>query len=208
MQIVRAGLLRRASRHVDRPEVGELAVLARLDDIGVVPLLLALLLVVRLLIGADDGERRAVRRPRQIAETAAQIAQPPRLAAAHGQEVDVLLVLLIAVGEEGDRLPIRRPAGRRILARPARQLARQHRTVRRHEPEMRVPHRAILGSVRQHIRNAPPIRADLRIPRQRERDNLLNRERCAISHGILLTGLGPQRHKEREENDRSLFYIR
>ena len=66
---------------------------------------------------------------------------------------------------------------------------------------MGMPHRAILGRIRHHIRNALPIRADLRIPRQRERDNLLNRERCAIGHETLLTDRKIRR-TQREQKER------
>ena len=104
---------------------------------------LALLLPLRLLVPAgevrpdpaDEGEPAAVREPLRGRGSGRDLRQAAGLAPAHGQQVDLAVLVALALGLEGDPLPVGAP-GRARLASLVRGQGARLAPVGPHEPQV------------------------------------------------------------------------
>ena len=98
--------------------------------------LVVFLVVVRIAHTRAEGKARAVGRPRRLRDVLVELGQPQRLAAPDRDHVE-LFDLAVAVGDEGEPLPVGRPARGGVRLGAGRELPRLRRAVQRNEPDGR-----------------------------------------------------------------------
>ena len=144
------------------------------------PLALVLLVVERIGRPRHEREAGAVGRPGRFAHALLQVREPPRLAAAEREDVE-LRAVPGAVRDEGQLRPVRRPAGRSVPLLSRGQPSRRRRTVGSSEVDRAPVVVLLLVDPRDHERDRPSVRRDARISRPGE---LVNVRRNHVRHRI------------------------
>ena len=144
---------------------------------GIVPVAAVDLLLRRPFHVAHDEEALPVRQPGQLPGPLRQVADPPRLPARHIQHPHLRPVL--TGREEGERLPVRRPARAAVRARSLRELAVR---ARRHLREPDPGDVAVVGERRRghRVRHPAPVGRELRVAHRLHGDEVLERDRALL----------------------------
>ena len=93
-----------------------------LERIHVVSSSVFLLFLGGLVVGGDEVDRFAVRRPVDVARGGRVMGEASRLAALRAEQVDLVAGVRIAARREGDQLPVRRPPRAALAALAEREL--------------------------------------------------------------------------------------
>ena len=179
--------VRRAA--VGEPLVPE-AVLGTLGEVGLDLLFLALLPALHLrLFGreigpdpGDEGDALAVGKPAQSRSAVGDGSEPPRLAAVGRDQIDLRLLVVLALGREGDPFAVGRPGGLAVLVAGGQPL--RAAAVGRKEPKLGP------ALVLFHVVRADRGTREATVGRERRRSDPLDRPEIFDAEGTLATRHG------------------
>ena len=164
-----------AGLDVDLPQVRLLEVLV--ERIDVVFVLVALFFFRRLRIGRREQQRGAVRHPLDVRHLAGVAGQRPGLAAVGGKQINLLELVLAALGDERNRAAVRRPARRAFVLGAVRQLDRCA-AVDAGAPDVRDPRAAFPVRVAAGEEHVAAVGRDARVRQARHAQQIDNAQRA------------------------------
>ena len=126
---------------------------------------------------AREGDAARVGRPGDRLDGLLAVGQPPRLAAVGRQDVELslrlLLVLAVAVRDEGEPAPVGRPAGRPVVPLAGGELPRLLGAVERRHPDRGAVGVRLLVDPADDVGDAPAVGRKARVADARERIDVL-----------------------------------